>query len=107
MAGLKLKKGDKVEVISGKDKGKRGKVLVAQPKKDRLIVEGVNMVKRHTRASQKNPQGGIAQREGPVRLSNVMLVCPSCGERTRVGFLAEKDGHKVRICRKCEKSIDK
>ena len=82
----KIKKGDTVEVITGKDKGKRGKVLKVQPKTNRVIVEGVNILHRHLRASQEMPQGGIVKMEGPIHISNVQLVCPRCDQKARVGI---------------------
>ncbi len=102
----KIKKGDLVEVISGKDKGKRGKVLRVMPKEGKVIVEGVNMIKRHQRPNPRMKEGGIIEKEGPVYASKVMLVCPNCGQRTRVGFKVV-DGKKVRYCKKCGEIIDK
>ncbi len=102
----RIKKGDLVEVISGKDKGKRGKVLRVIPKEGKVIVEGVNMVKRHQRPNPRMREGGIVEREAPIYASKVMLVCPSCNQRTRVGFKVV-DGKKVRYCKKCGEIIDK
>lgn len=102
---LTLRKGDKVKVIAGKDKGKEGKVLRVVPTSERAVVEGVQMLKKHARPSQKNPQGGILEMEGTIHLSNLMLVCPSCGETTRVARRRE-DGTRVRVCKKCGKDID-
>ncbi len=102
----KIKKGDLVEVISGKDKGKRGKVLRVIPKERKVIVEGVNIVKRHQRPNPRMREGGIVEREAPIYASKVMLVCPNCGQRTRVGFKVV-DGKKVRYCKKCGEIIDK
>lgn len=101
---LKIKKGDTVIVISGDDKGKIGKVLKVFPKKQRVIVEGVNFIKRHTRPSQKNPQGGIIEKEAPIHISNVMLWFNN--ERTKVGFKVLKDGKKVRYSKKTGEVID-
>ena len=81
---LHVKKEDKVVILAGKDKGKEGKVKAAEPKRGRLLIEGVNMVSRHTKPSQSNPQGGIIRKEAPVDASNVMLVCPSCKKPTRI-----------------------
>lgn len=106
MASLKIRKDDKVEVISGKDAGKKGKVLFALPDKNRVVVEGLNMMKRHQRPTQKNPQGGVVTKEASIPVSNVMLICPSCGEPTRVSRRRDKDG-AVRICKKCAHDIDK
>ena len=98
---LSIKKNDTVLVVAGKEKGKRGKVLLVLPAKRRVIVEHVNMIKRHQRPTQKVRQGGIIEREGSLDASNVMLVCNSCGKPTRVGYRVEGDGSKVRVCRKC------
>ncbi|NLJ84368.1 MAG: 50S ribosomal protein L24 [Halanaerobiaceae bacterium] len=103
----KIKKGDTVEVIAGKDKGKRGKILKVQPKNNRVIVEGVNMLSRHMKASQEMPQGGIVKMEGPIHISNVQLVCPRCDKRARTGINILEDGNKVRVCKKCGETVDK
>ena len=103
-----IRKNDNVLVITGKDRGKRGRVLRVVPDKNRLIVEGVNMIKRHTKPNPgKNIQGGIVEREASLHASNVQLVCPECGAQTRVGHKVLGDGRKVRICRKCEGVVDK
>ena len=95
-------------VITGKDRGKRGRVLKLLPDKNRLIVEGVNLIKRHTRPNPaKNIKGGIVEREASLHASNVQLVCPECGAQTRVGRRILGDGRKVRVCRKCEGVVDK
>jgi large subunit ribosomal protein L24 len=97
---MKIKKGDTVEVISGKDAGKRGRVLVADPSKQRVVIEGVNMIKRHTRPNpSKRVQGGIVEREAPIHASNVMVVSPDSGQRSRVGYKLLDDGRKVRVAR--------
>lgn len=96
---MHVKKGDKVKVISGKDKGKTGVVLNALPKKDRVIVEGINIIKKHTKPNQANPQGGIVSQEAAIHVSNVMLLDPKSGEPTRVGYKIE-DGKKVRVAKK-------
>ncbi|CAM4239818.1 MULTISPECIES: 50S ribosomal protein L24 [Listeria] len=96
---MHVKKGDKVQVITGKDKGKSGKIIAAFPKKDRVIVEGINMVKKHTKPSNINPQGGILNVEAPIHVSNVMLIDPKTGEPTRVNYQV-KDGKKVRVAKK-------
>ena len=105
LAKLNVKKGDTVVVLSGKDKGKQGKVIEAQPKKGKVIVEGVNKVKRHTKPSQKYPQGGIIQKEAPLNACKVMLVCPACKKATRTGK-KEVNGKMVRACKKCGEVID-
>ncbi len=102
-----VKKGDMVEVIAGKQRGKRGKVLRVLPKHGRIIVEGVNVVKRHTRPTQKMPQGGIVEKEAPIPSSKVMLVCPKCGRPVRMGHGYLADGTKVRVCKRCGEQIEK
>jgi large subunit ribosomal protein L24 len=102
-----IRRNDQVVVTTGKDSGKRGRVLKVLPTKNRLIVEGVNMIKRHTRPNpQRNIKGGIVEREGALHASNVQLVCPECGKMTRIGHRIDGD-RKVRICRKCEGVVDK
>ncbi|WP_404406762.1 50S ribosomal protein L24 [Jeotgalibacillus malaysiensis] len=103
---MHVKKGDKVMVISGKDKGKTGTILATSPKTDRVIVEGVNIVKKHSKPSQMNPQGGISNMEAAIHVSNVMLIDPKTNEPTRVGYKVE-DGKKVRIAKKSGESLDK
>lgn len=103
---MHVKKGDKVKVITGKDKGKSGKVLAAFPKKDRVLIEGINMVKKHTKPSNINPQGGILNVEAPIHVSNVMLLDPKTGEPTRVGYEVKGD-KKVRVAKKSGEVIDK
>lgn len=103
---LHVKKGDNVKVISGKDKGKEGKVLQAYPAKSRVLVEGINMVKKHAKPSQANPQGGILNLEASIHVSNVMVIDPSTNEPTRVGF-KDENGKKVRIAKKSGESLDK
>lgn len=107
--GIRIKRGDAVEVITGEDRGVRGKVLRIIPKKERVVVSGVNVVKKHqrpVRAGRGEVQAGIIEFEAPIHLSNVMLVCPHCNARTRVGFSVGEDGRKVRVCKKCERAID-
>jgi len=103
----KIKKGDTVQVISGKDKGKTGEVITVIPKEDKVIVRGVNVVKRHQRPTSHMRQGGIIEKESPIYVYKVALVCPSCGKPTRVGFKVLEDGSKVRYCKKCGEVIDK
>jgi large subunit ribosomal protein L24 len=103
-----IRKNDNVLVITGKNRGTRGRVLKVDPTKNRLVIEGVNMIKRHTKPNpQKNIKGGVVEREASVHASNVQLVCPECGKQTRVGRKILGDGRKVRICRKCEGVVDK
>jgi large subunit ribosomal protein L24 len=102
---LKVKKNDKVRVISGKDKGKTGKVLRIEPDKNKIYIERINIIKRHTRKKGQNQPGGIISKEGPIHLSNVRVICPNCGKLSRVGFEIKDSGEKVRICRKCGQQI--
>lgn len=102
---MHVKKGDKVMVLTGKDKGKSGVILTAFPKKDRVLVEGINIVKKHVKPNQLNPQGGIVSQEAAIHVSNVMLIDPATGEPTRVGYKME-DGKKVRVSKKSGKVID-
>ena len=103
---MHVKKGDKVKVISGKDRGKQGTILEAYPKLDRVLVEGINMIKKHAKPSQDNPQGGILNQEAAIHVSNVMPIDPKSGEPTRVGY-EERDGKKVRIAKKSGEALDK
>lgn len=103
-----IRKNDNVVVVSGKDRGKRGRVLRLSPGKNRLIVEGVNIVKRHTRPNpRQNVKGGVVEHEAALHASNVQLVCPDCGAATRIGRRLLGDGRKVRICRKCDGVVDR
>lgn len=103
-----IRKNDNVVVITGRDRGKRGRVLQLVPAKNRLIVEGVNIVKRHTRPNpRQNVKGGIVEREAPLHASNVQLICPECGAQARIGKRLLGDGRKVRICRKCDGVVDR
>ncbi|MGX9292671.1 50S ribosomal protein L24 [Bacillus sp. A015] len=103
---MHVKKGDKVVVISGKDKGKQGVILAAFPKNDRVLVEGINLVKKHSKPTQANPQGGISEQEASIHVSNVMPLDPKTGEVTRVGYKVE-DGKKVRVAKKSGQVLDK
>ena len=105
-SSMHVRRGDKVKIIAGKENGKEGKVLHSYPEKQRVMVEGANIIKRATRPSQKNPQGGIMQHEGTMHVSNVMLICPSCSQPTRLGRRRE-EGTRIRVCKKCGKDIDK
>jgi large subunit ribosomal protein L24 len=104
---MRIRKNDQVRVISGKSKGKEGKILRHIPTKNMVVVEGVNMVSRHVRPSKNNPQAGIIKQEAPIYAAKVMLVCPQCGDPTRVGSSFLESGKKVRVCRKCSEIIDK
>ena len=103
---MKIRKNDTVLVIVGKDKGKKGKVRFAHPKDERLLVEGINFIKRHMRATRQVRQAGVIEREAPIHVSDVMLLCSKCNHPTRVGFRFLQDGRKVRICRSCGEVID-
>jgi large subunit ribosomal protein L24 len=103
-----VRKNDNVVVVAGKDRGKRGRVLRVVPDKNRVVVEGVNFIKKHTRPNpQANVKGGIVEREAALHASNVQIVCPECGAPTRIGRELLGDGRKVRICRKCDGAVDK
>jgi len=101
-----IKKDDKVKIITGKDKGKIGKVLKIANKKDRILVENINIIKRHTRPTAQNRQGGIVESEAPIHWSNVMLMCNKCVSPVRIKMKRLDDGKKVRVCRKCNEIID-
>jgi large subunit ribosomal protein L24 len=101
-----VRKNDLVMVVTGKDKGKTGKVLRIAKKKDRLVVEKVNMIKKHVKPSQKT-KGGVMERENPIHISNVMVYCEKCSKPVRVGKKILEDGKKVRFCKKCAEVIDK
>ena len=106
MSNLQVKKGDKVQVIAGKDKGKKGKVLRSFPSNDRVLVEGANMIKKHARATGRTRQAGIIEREAPIHVSKVMLLCDKCSRPTRIGRRFLEDGKKVRYCKSCGEVID-
>jgi large subunit ribosomal protein L24 len=103
---MKIRKEDNVLVIAGKDKGKKGKVRFVYPDQERVLIEGVNMIKTHSRARAQVRQAGLIEREAPISLSNVMLVCNRCNKPARIGFKLLEDGRKVRICRSCKEAID-
>jgi large subunit ribosomal protein L24 len=110
MSKLKIHKGDQVRILSGKEAGKTGKVMRVDREAGKVYIERLNMLKRHTKPHpKKNPQGGVIEREAPMDVSNVMVVCPACGQPTRVGYRLHGDGGKVRVCRRanCGKDIDK
>jgi large subunit ribosomal protein L24 len=107
MQGIHIRRGDTVGVIAGSERGKRGKVLRVLTGKARVLVEHVNMIKKHQRPTQKLRQGGIIEREGPMALSNVLVVCPRCDKPSRTGVKILADGRKVRTCRRCNESIDR
>lgn len=101
----KIHKGDRVIVVSGESRGKEGVVLKVDPQKDMAIVEGVNFMKRHQRPTRQNPQGGILEKEAPVHLSNVMVVCAKCNAGVKTKFVFLEDGSKVRTCKQCNEII--
>ncbi len=103
---MKIKKNDTVLVISGKDRGKKGKVRFAYPDDNRLIIEGVNMIKKHMKAIKDVRQAGIIEREAPINSANVMLLCNKCNHPTRVGLRILQDGTKARVCQVCHEVID-
>ncbi len=105
----RIKKGDTVEVIAGKDLGERGEVTAVLPKDNRVVVQGINVMKRHQKAKQAGSQqipAQIVEFDAPLNLSNVALVCPNCNKKSRVGFKVREDGFKVRVCKKCGKDIE-
>jgi len=104
---MHVRKGDTVEVISGKDKGKKGKILKVLPRKGTVVVEGANVAKRHTKPSQKFPQGGIVEKALPLYSSKVLLFCSTCNKGVRTGVKVLESGKKVRFCKKCGETLDK
>lgn len=106
-AKLHVRTGDKVLVLSGKEKGKEGKIIKALPKNGKVVVEGLNKVKRHSRPTQSNPQGGIVIKEAAMSSSKVMLVCPACNKATRIKKSLQADGTFARACKKCGEVVDK
>lgn len=103
---MKIRKDDTVVITAGKDSGKKGRVRRVWPDKERVIVDGANMIKRHSRARRAARQAGIIELEAPIHVSNVMLVCSKCSKPTRVGFQFLADGKRVRVCKSCQEVID-
>ncbi len=103
---MKIRKNDTVLVIAGKDRGKKGKVRFAYPKRQKLLVEGINFIKKHSKARGQAKQAGIIDLEAPIHVSNVMLFCDKCNHPTRIGFRLLEDGKKVRICQSCREVVD-
>ena len=102
-----IKKNDEVYILRGKDRGKTGRVLIVHPGKSRIVVEGVQMIKRHTRPNpQRNIKGGIVEKEASIHISNVALVCKNCKKHTRIGKSVLSDGRRVRSCKKCGNTIE-
>lgn len=102
---MKIKKNDNILVISGKDRGKQGKVEHVFPKLNKVTVTGINLSKHHLKPSRKNPQGGIVDKPKPIDVSNIIIVCPRCSKPSRIGF-KKTGGKKIRICKKCHESLD-
>jgi large subunit ribosomal protein L24 len=102
----KIRKDDKIIVLTGKEKGKIGTVLKVDPEKERVIIEKVNMVKKHAKPSAQTAQGGIIEKEAPLNISNVMIVCNKCADPTRIGKRVLEDGSKIRVCKKCGEPMD-
>jgi large subunit ribosomal protein L24 len=102
---LKIRKGDTVQVTKGKDKGKKGKVIMVSDELKKALVEGVNMVKKHKRKSQQDQQGGIVSIEKPIAVSNLLVVCKACSKAVRVGFKVLEDESKVRMCKSCKETL--
>ena len=98
---MKIKKGDRVRVLTGKDRGKEGEVMRAIPERDKVIVDGVNVAKRHQRATRATTQGGIIDKDMPIPVANVAVVCKACGKPTRVGYRFDDQNRKSRVCKKC------
>lgn len=103
---LGIKKNDTILIISGDEKNKRGRVLDVSPKKGKILVEKINIIKRHMKPSKKHTQGGIIEKEAPLHRSNMMLVCPKCNKATRIGYKILESGAKVRVCKKCREVLD-
>jgi len=108
---MKIRKGDKVKIMVGKDKGKEGVIDRVYPKQEKILIQGMNLIKRHVKKNQEMPKGGIIDVPKPIRTSSVMLICPKCGKNVRVGYKVDKNlpggrhGKKVRICRKCKETF--
>jgi len=103
---MKIKKGDTVQVLAGNDKGKTGEVIEVMPKAEKIIVKGVNLRKRHVKPRKQGEEGGIISQECAIHVAKVGLVCPKCGKVTRVGYELDKDGNKVRVCKKCNAKLN-
>lgn len=102
---LGIKKNDTVLVTTGKEKGKKGRVLSINPSEEELLIERINVIKRHMKPSKKHSQGGIVEKEAPLHISNVVLLCPKCGKPTRIAYTVLADGNKVRSCKRCKEVI--
>lgn len=104
--GLRIKKNDTGVILAGKNKGKTGRILKVQEEKQLVTIEGVNLAKKHMKPSRKYTQGGIIEKESPIHISNVMIMCPKCSKPSRTGNLIVGDGKKHRVCKKCKEVID-
>jgi len=104
--GLSVKKNDTVLVIAGREKGKKGRVLSVYPSKGRLLIEKINMIRKHMKPTRKYAQGGIIEKEAPLHISNVMLICPKCNKPTRISNTHLQEGRRVRMCKKCREVMD-
>lgn len=104
--GLNIKKNDTVLVITGKEKGKKGRIISVDSTRSKILIERINLIKRHTRPSKKYAQGGIIEKEAPLHISNVMMICSKCGKPTRIGNAVLSDGKKARVCKKCKEVIE-
>ena len=104
--GLSVKKNDTVLVIAGREKGKKGRVLSVYPSKGRLLIEKINMIKKHMKPTRKYAQGGIIEKEAPLHISNIMLICPKCNKPTRISNTHLQEGRRVRMCKKCREVMD-
>ena len=104
---MRIRRGDRVVVLSGKDKGKKGKVIQALPDSQRVKVEGINIIKKHAKPTQKIPQGGIREMEAALPASRVMLICPSCNKPTRISKKLTAGGQRIRTCKRCGEALDK
>lgn len=102
---MKIVKNDTVLILSGNFRGTRGKVLKVFPKQNRIIVEGINFIKRHTRPTQKNQKGGILEKEAPINASNALVICPKCSTPSRMGHKVLEDGKKMRVCKNCQEML--
>jgi len=104
--GLSVKKNDTVLVIAGREKGKKGRVLSIYPSKGRLLIEKINMIRKHMKPTRKYAQGGIIEKEAPLHISNIMLICPKCNKPTRISNTHLQEGRRVRMCKKCREVMD-
>jgi len=104
--GLGIKKNDTVVIITGREKGKKGRVISVFPSEDKLLIEKINIIKRHMKPSKKYTQGGIIEKEAPLHISKVMLLCPKCGKPTRIGNTVLSEGKKARACKRCREFIE-